>query len=51
MVTAIDAPTIAKAMKAAAKGVFNLQGQRVADDATSLPNGIYIVNGQKVMKK
>lgn len=51
VVTAITAPAIAKAAKASAKGVFNLQGQRVADDATSLPNGIYIVNGKKVLKK
>lgn len=51
VVTAIDAPTIAKAMKAAAKGVYNIKGQRVANDVKSLPNGLYIVDGKKVVKQ
>jgi len=28
---------------------YNLKGQKVTDDATRLPNGIYIKNGRKVM--
>lgn len=51
VVTAIDAPAIARAAKAAPMGVYNLQGQRVADSAANLPNGLYIVNGKKVVKK
>lgn len=36
----------------AAKGIYNLQGVKVADDAnTSLPAGIYIVNGKKYVVK
>lgn len=41
-------------MKPAVKGIFNLQGMRVADsadDATRLPAGIYIINGRKVIVK
>lgn len=51
VVTAITAPAIAKAMKAAAKGVYNIKGQRVANDVKSLPNGLYIVDGKKVVKQ
>lgn len=35
------------------KGIYNLSGQKVADDAaalSTLPHGIYIVNGHKVVK-
>ncbi|MDY6240775.1 MAG: hypothetical protein SPL67_01470 [Prevotella sp.] len=51
VVTAIDAPALARAAKAAPMRVYNLQGQRVADSAANLPNGLYIVNGKKVVKK
>ena len=51
VVTAITAPAIAKAMKAAAKGVYNIKGQRVANDVKSLPNGLYIVDVKKVVKQ
>lgn len=32
------------------KGVYDLSGRRVNDDVNSLPKGIYIVNGRKVVK-
>lgn len=32
-------------------GVYNLNGQKVADTARNLPAGIYIVNGRKVVVK
>lgn len=44
---------VAAECKASAKGVFNIMGVRVADDASALnrlPRGIYIVNGQKIVK-
>ena len=34
-----------------AGGVYNLSGQKVADDATNIPAGIYIINGKKVVIK
>lgn len=39
---------------AVVRGVYNLQGQRVGDDAQALdhlPQGVYIVDGRKVMVK
>lgn len=33
----------------ATNGVYNLNGQRVAEKLTGLPKGIYIVNGQKMI--
>ena len=33
------------------KGVYNLNGQKVADTTDNLPAGIYIVNGQKIVVK
>lgn len=49
--TGIDAVTDDAAQKAA-NGVYNMQGVRVADDMTAtLPKGIYIVNGRKVIVK
>lgn len=39
------------AVKAAAKGVYNLAGQKVAENTANLPAGIYIVNGKKVLVK
>lgn len=32
-------------------GVYNLQGIRVADDASNLPAGLYIIGGKKVLVK
>lgn len=32
-------------------GVYNLKGQRIADTPEGLEEGIYIVNGQKVLVK
>ena len=34
-----------------ATGVYNLNGQKVSDDMRSLPKGIYIVNGKKIVRK
>lgn len=34
-----------------AGGVYNISGQKVADDATNLPAGLYIINGKKVIVK
>ena len=34
-----------------ATGVYNLNGQKVSDDMRSLPKGIYIVNGKKIIWK
>lgn len=33
------------------RGVYNLRGQRIADTPDGLKEGIYIVNGQKVLVK
>lgn len=46
--TAID-EIIADPVKPA--GVYNLNGQRVADTPEGLKAGVYIVNGQKVLVK
>lgn len=32
-------------------GIYNLSGQRVSDNISSLPSGIYIINGKKMVKK
>ena len=34
-----------------ATGVYNLNGQKVSDYMRSLPKGIYIVNGKKIVRK
>lgn len=39
-----------KAVKAA-KGVYSISGQKVAESAKNLPAGLYIVNGKKVVVK
>ncbi len=36
--------------KAAAKGVYNLQGVKVGDSLDRLPKGVYIVGGKKVLR-
>lgn len=36
---------------APAEGVFNLNGQKIADTTKNLPRGIYVVNGKKLMIK
>lgn len=41
----------AEAVKANAKGVYNIAGQKVAEKAENLPAGLYIVNGKKVLVK
>ena len=33
------------------KGVYNLNGQKVAETTRNLPAGIYVVNGRKVVVK
>ena len=38
-----------ESVKAEVKGVYNLQGVKVADDAANLPAGLYIINGKKVL--
>lgn len=51
--TSIDGiPVNTPVVRPALSGVYNLQGQRVADGTSldGLPHGLYIVNGQKVMK-
>lgn len=35
----------------AKKGIYTLSGQRVGADLNSLPSGVYVVNGRKVVKK
>ena len=32
-------------------GVYNLMGVKIGSDINSLPNGIYIINGKKYLKK
>lgn len=39
------------AMALGLRGVYNLNGQKVAETADNLPSGIYIVNGQKTVVK
>ena len=46
--TAIAIPT---AETIAAEGIYTLNGQRISADLKDLPKGVYIVNGQKVVKK
>lgn len=33
------------------QGVYSLAGQKIADEATHLPKGVYIVNGRKTIMK
>lgn len=45
--------TTTQPVKVKMRGIYNVMGQKLADDAgalTNLPTGIYIVNGQKVVK-
>ena len=35
---------------AAAKGIYTVSGQFVGNDYHSLPNGIYVVDGKKIVK-
>lgn len=46
--TAIAIPT---GETIAAQGIYTLNGQRISADLKDLPKGVYIVNGQKVVKK
>ena len=46
--TAIAIPT---AETIVAQGIYTLNGQRISADLKDLPKGVYIVNGQKVVKK
>lgn len=39
------------AAKVAIKGVYNIAGQKVAENADNLPAGLYIVNGKKIVIK
>ncbi len=39
------------AMALGLRGVYNLNGQKVAETADNLPSGIYIINGQKTVVK
>ena len=43
------APEAIQAIRA--NGVYNLNGQKVANTTDGLPKGIYIVNGQKTIVK
>ena len=47
--TGIASPTVNIPAKKC--GIYNLQGVRLGDSLDSLPAGIYIVDGQKVVKK
>lgn len=47
--TGIASPTVN--IPAKKHGVYTLQGVRLGDSLDSLPAGIYIVDGQKVVKK
>ena len=38
-------------VRAAKQGVFNLQGTRMEQNWNSLPKGVYIKDGQKVVKE
>lgn len=56
VITGIKGVTIAEdaddaAVKANAKGVYTIAGQKVAEKAENLPAGLYIVNGKKVVIK
>ena len=42
---------IASGRTAAPQGIFDMQGRRIECDFQSLPRGIYIVNGRKVLKR
>lgn len=52
--TAVQLPTTLKPTHTSTYAIYNLQGQRVAQDtetAANLPAGLYIVNGKKIMKR
>lgn len=54
LVTGIQGVKVAddsQAVKASAKGVYNLSGVKVANTTDGLAKGIYIVNGKKVIVK
>ena len=38
-------------VEAAKQGIYNLQGTRMEQNWNSLPKGVYIKDGQKVVKK
>ena len=46
--TGIDTPTTDTATK---QGIYTLEGIRLGDELKDLPEGVYIVNGQKVVKQ
>ena len=51
--SAIETVKSASSVAPAVEGIYNLSGQKVADDASALstlPHGIYVVNGRKVVK-
>ena len=53
--TGIDSQPIAEEKRAEATAIYNLNGQKVSTsqhlNTSSLPKGIYIVNGKKVVVK
>jgi len=51
--TGITSPTMGTATKVAKRGIYTLDGRLISTDTTrvsSLPQGIYVVNGKKVVK-
>ena len=48
---AIDTPVANNKAETAYKGIYTLEGMRLGNDFDRLPAGIYIVNGEKVMKQ
>ena len=48
---AIDTPVANNKAETAYKGIYTLEGMRLGDDFDRIPAGIYIVNGEKVMKQ
>lgn len=47
IMAAIDADDMF--VPAAVKGVYNLNGQKIAESAEGLSNGIYVINGKKII--
>ncbi len=48
--TGIQTNTYSAASKAVKQGVYNLSGQYLGTSTQTLPHGVYIVNGRKVVK-
>lgn len=48
--TGINEITVSAPVKSVKSGVYDLNGRRVGNTLESLPRGMYIVNGKKVMK-